>query len=130
MVSGGLESFCWPTAHIAGASPRRGPQSPGVVLSDRLRGMLEHLARRQTSSQRVMLRLQIVLAAADGGNNDQIASSLALHRTTAQVRQTRWLTRGPYLEAAVIAGDDERLLARLVAVFFRRCSPVRRTANL
>jgi putative transposase len=93
----------------------RGPQPPAVVLSDRLRGVLEHLARRQTSPQRLVRRLQIVLAAAGGRNNDQIARHLDLHRATAQAWRTRWLGIAPRLEAAVAAGDDDRLLARLVA---------------
>lgn len=92
-----------------------GPQPPAVVLSDRLRGVLEHLTRRHTSSQRLVRRLQIVLAAADGRNNDQIARDLALHRATAQTWRTRWRGMAPRLEAAVAAGDDDRLLAGLVA---------------
>jgi putative transposase len=93
----------------------RGPQPPAVVLSDRLRGVLEHLARRQTSPQRLVRRLQIVLAAADGRNNDQIARHCGVNRGTAQTWRTRWLLAAPRLEAAVDAGDDDRLLGRLVA---------------
>lgn len=93
----------------------RGPQPPPVELSVRLRAVLDHLVRRQTSSQRLVRRLQIVLAAADGSNNDQIARHLDLHRGTAQTWRTRWLMRAPRLEAAISAGDDDRLLARLVA---------------
>jgi putative transposase len=92
----------------------RGPQPPAVLLSDRLRGVLEHLVRRHTSSQRLVRRLRIVLAAADGRNNDQIARHLALHRATAQTWRTRWLVLAPRLEAAMTAGDDDRLLAHLV----------------
>jgi putative transposase len=92
----------------------RGPQPPAVVLSDRLRGVLEHLARCHTSPQRLVRRLQIVLAAADGRNNEQIARHLDLHCATARTWRTRWLVLAPRLEAAVAAGDDDRLLACLV----------------
>jgi len=92
----------------------RGPQPPAVVLSDRLRRVLEHLTRRQTRSQRLVRRLQIILAAVDGRNNDQIARHLDLHRSTAHTWRTRWLRIAPHLEAAITAGDDDRLLARLV----------------
>lgn len=92
----------------------RGPRPPAVVLSDRLRAVLEHLTRRQTSSQRLVRRLQIVLAAADGRNNDQIARDGGIHRGTAQSWRTRWLVVAPRLEAAITAGDDDRRLARLV----------------
>ncbi len=93
----------------------RGPQPPPVVLSDRLRAVLAQLVRRQTSAQRLVRRLQIVLAAAAGRNNDQIARDHGIHRSTAQTWRTRWLMMAPKLEAAVTAGDDDRLLARLVA---------------
>jgi len=83
------------------------------VLGDRLRAVLAHLVRRQTSSQRLVRRLQIVLAAADGHNNDQIARAHGIHRGTAQTWRTRWLMIAPRLEAAITAGDGDRLVARL-----------------
>jgi putative transposase len=91
----------------------RGPHPPAVVLSDRLHDVLARLARRQTGSQRLGRRLQIVLAAAAGQNNDQIARQLGLDRGTVRTWRTRWLVIAPRLEAAVCAGDDDRLLARL-----------------
>lgn len=93
----------------------RGPPPPAVTLSDRLRGVLEHLARRHTSSQRLVRRLQIVLAAAAGRNNEEIARRFAFDRSTVRTWRMRWLVLAPRLEAAITAGDDDRLLARLVA---------------
>ena len=93
----------------------RGPTPPAVILSDRLRGVLEHLARRQTSSQRLVRRLHIVLAAAAGGNNEAIARQHGVDRGTVRTWRTRWLTVVARLEAAVAAGDDDRLLAHQVA---------------
>jgi len=93
----------------------RGPRPPAVILSAHLRGVLEHLARRQTSSQRLVRRLQIVLAAATGRNNEEIAGQHGLDRSTVRTWRARWLAAAPRLEAAVAAGDDDRLLARLVA---------------
>lgn len=92
----------------------RGPQPPAVLLSDRLRSVLEHLTRRHTSPQRLVRRLQIVLAASSGLNNDQTARHLGIKRHTAQVWRMRWLAAATRLEEAVTAGDDDRLLARLV----------------
>jgi len=93
----------------------RGPLPPAVLLSDRLLAVVEHLTRCHTRPQRLVRRLTIVLAAASGLNNDQIARHLGIHRSTAQIWRLRWLAAATRLEAAVSAGDDDRLLARLVA---------------
>ncbi len=93
----------------------RGPQPPPVALSARLRRVLEHLARRQTSSQRLVRRLQIVLAAAEGQTNEAIARQCGVDRGTVGTWRARWLAAAPRLEAAVTAGDDDRLLARQAA---------------
>jgi putative transposase len=93
----------------------RGPKPPTVVLSPRLRGGVERLARRQTGAQRLVRRLQIVLAAADGLNNEQIARHLGLDRSTVRTWRDRWRTAAPRLEAAVAAGDGDRLLTHLLA---------------
>jgi transposase len=84
------------------------------VLPDRLRGILEQLARRQTSPQRLVRRLQIVLATAAGLNNEEIAHRCSWDRATVRTWRARWLLAAPRLEAAVVAGDDDRVLARLV----------------
>lgn len=93
----------------------RGPTPPAVVLSARLHGVLDRLARRHTSPQRLVRRLQIVLAAAAGHNNEQIARHLGLDRSPVRAWRERWLVAAPRLEAAAAAGDDDRLLAHLVA---------------
>ncbi len=90
----------------------RGPTPPALTLSDRLRGVLEPLARRHPRSQRLVRRLRIILAAAAGPNNDQIARQSGLHRSTVRPWRTRWLVSAPRRAAAVTAGDDDRLRAR------------------
>ena len=93
----------------------RGPQPPTVGLSDRLRATLEQLARRQTSPQRLVRRVRMVLSAADGLNNDQIARHVGSSRGRVRTWRTRWLTAAPRLEAAAVDGTDDRVLAQLVA---------------
>ncbi len=93
----------------------RGPHPPAVSLSARLRAVLEHLARRQTGPQRLVRRVRIVLGAAAGLNNDQLARQLGSSRGRVRTWRTRWLTAAPRLEAAAAAGTDDRLLAQLVA---------------
>ncbi len=90
----------------------RGPQPPAVCLSDRLRAVLEQLARRQTSPQRLVRRVQIVLAAAAGQATDQIARQVGLDRGTVQRWRHRWWEAAPRLAAAEAAGEDDRVLTQ------------------
>jgi hypothetical protein len=48
-----------------------GPQPPPVKLTERQRKMLAHLVRRSTATQGLVRRAGIVLAAAEGANNQQ-----------------------------------------------------------
>ena len=92
----------------------RGPQPPPVPLSDRLRGVLERLARRQTSPHRLIRRLQIALGLADGGNNEQIARQLGLDRSTVRTWRARWRTAVPRLEEAAGAEEDRVVSQRVI----------------
>jgi DNA-binding NarL/FixJ family response regulator len=56
----------------------RGPSPPMVPLTADERQGLEALVRRHTSAQQVALRARIILAAADGFNNAQIARQLGI----------------------------------------------------
>jgi putative transposase len=94
-----------------------GPQPTVVELSDRQQRILKQLLRRQTSSQRLVRRVNILLAAADGGNNEQIAKRLGLHRESVRQWRERWLSAGAGL-AAVEAKEryDKPLLQAIEAV--------------
>jgi DNA-binding CsgD family transcriptional regulator len=52
----------------------------GIELSDDERARLESWARRRTSAQALALRARIVLLAAEGLNNTEIAGRLGVHR--------------------------------------------------
>jgi transposase len=92
----------------------RGPKPSPVVVSERLRGLLERLARRHTSPQRLVRRARVVLAASGERNNEEIARELGLDRNTVRVWRERWRADAPRLMAAEAAGeDDQRLSARL-----------------
>jgi len=69
----------------------RGPKPPAVVLAADERQDLEALLRRHTTAQQIALRARIVLAAAAGHNNAQIARDLALSLPTARRWRERWL---------------------------------------
>ena len=73
----------------------RGPKPPAIDLSDVVRQELDTLTRRHTTSQQVALRARIVLAAADGANNGQIARQLAISVNMVRRWRERWLVLQP-----------------------------------
>ena len=72
----------------------RGPKPLPISLTSAERADLEALVRRHTAPQQLVLRARVVLAAADGLNNAQIARHL--ERSVAFVRRwrERWLALG------------------------------------
>ena len=57
----------------------------GIELSDEEREQLEAWTRRRTSAQALAQRSRIVLLAAEGLKNTEIAERLAISRTTAAI---------------------------------------------
>jgi transposase len=88
----------------------RGPKPPTIVLSDAERQELAHLVRRHTTPQQIARRARIVLAAAEGANNGQIARLLDV--SLDMVR--RWRERWRMLQPASM--DDLPLVERLTDV--------------
>ena len=69
----------------------RGPKPPSIELTADDRRELETLVRRHTTAQQIALRGRIVLAAADGYNNAQIARDLVVSVPTVRRWRERWL---------------------------------------
>ena len=69
----------------------RGPKPPPITLSAAERQALERLVRRHSTPQQLALRAQIVLAAADGANNCQIARQLDVSLDMVRRWRARWL---------------------------------------
>jgi Winged helix-turn helix len=70
-------------------------RSPFVIeLSDDDRGQLEALVRRRTAEHRMVLRAQIVLAAADGEQNASIAERLGVALNTVIKWRKRFFDEG------------------------------------
>jgi transposase len=67
------------------------PRAAVVVLSAEEREQLEAWARRRTSAQALAQRSRIVLCAAEGLKNREIAQRLAVTRTTAGLWRTRFV---------------------------------------
>jgi len=75
---------------MEGAMP--GPRPPAVELTDEERRELEGIARRHETGQQMADRARIVLRAADGLNNSEIARDLALEPDTVRLWRRRWLS--------------------------------------
>ena len=67
--------------------PKRATQ---VKLSEREQEELVQITRRHRSEQQQVLRAHIVLAAAQGHSNAQIAHELAINVDTARLWRDRW----------------------------------------
>ncbi len=94
-----------------------GPQPTPITLTPTQHTLLAHLARRQTSSQRLVRRLQIILAAAEGANNEQAGRQLSLVPKTVRIWRDRWLAAAPRLAALEEDGSSTtELTAAIEAV--------------
>lgn len=72
-----------------------GPKPPEIKLSDAERQGLEQLVRRHNTAQQIALRGRIILSAAEGKNNAQIARELGIHMDTPRLWRRRWLILSP-----------------------------------
>ncbi|MFQ6100364.1 MAG: helix-turn-helix domain-containing protein, partial [Anaerolineae bacterium] len=82
-------------SYEAEVSKMPGPKPAEIHLTDEERQGLEELVNRHTAPQQVALRARIVLAAADGKNNAQIARELKIGVITARRWRNRWLALQP-----------------------------------
>jgi putative transposase len=100
----------------------RGPKPPTIDLAVTERQELERLVRRHTTPQQLALRARIVLAAADGANNCQIARQLDISLDRVRRWRERWLALQP------VSLDDLPIPDRLTDAP-RPGKPVRITAE-
>ena len=82
----------------------RGPRPPAVTLTTEERQELEAGVRRRSTPQHRALRARIILLAAEGANNSQIARHLAVDVGTPRLWRSRWLGLGvvPLAELSVV----------------------------
>ena len=73
----------------------RGPKPPAIELTEEERRELAALVRRRTTPQQVALRARLVLAAASGLNNAQVARQEGVDVETARHWRARWLGLRP-----------------------------------
>ncbi len=94
------------------------PRPLPIQLTPQQRLLLDHLARREHSSQQLLRRLQIVRLAAAGLTNNEITRQLNLHRETVRIWRARWAEAAPCLEAAEAEGATEAQLQTVVEGLF------------
>src|ERR1041384_1775169 len=90
------------------------PHAAAIVLSDAERAELQSWMRRRTSAAGLAVRAKIVLAAADGGSNVELADRLELDRGTIRKWRNRFvqyrcdgLLDEPRPGRPRIVGDDQ-----------------------
>ena len=72
---------------------RTGRPKDVLLLTAAERGQLERWARRPRTEQRLALRSRIVLACAEGRDNDEVAVELGVHAKTVGKWRRRFLQR-------------------------------------
>jgi putative transposase len=72
----------------------RGPKPPAVSLGEAERQELDALARQHRTPQQIALRARIILLAAAGENNSQIARRVGVDVATVRLWRGRWLGLG------------------------------------
>ena len=71
---------------------QKGPKPAELTLREQERKELEALVRRHSTPQQVAKRARIVLAAADGKRNAEIARELSVSVDTARTWRGRWIS--------------------------------------
>lgn len=93
-----------------------GPHPASVVqLTGRVRKLLKLLLRRQQLPRCLEWRIRIVLQAAKGRANSQIAERLGLDRGTVRLWRGRWAAAQAQIEAALLEGATRRQALKLLA---------------
>lgn len=75
----------------------RGPKPPAIELTAPEREELQRLIKRHLTPQQLVLRARIVLAAAEGANNQQIARQLGVSLDMVRRWRERWIALQPAL---------------------------------
>jgi len=83
------------------------PQASPIRLSDKQLSLLEQMARCSTNPYQLVRRAQLILAAAKGLNNTELAEQLQWSRNSVRLWRERWLASAPSLCVAEAEGVSE-----------------------
>src|SRR6266700_2634215 len=86
---------CAATGRLDSAVPKEhtsmaGPQPTSITVTPPQRAVLEQLIRQHRAPQALVRRAHIILAAADGARNTQIARTLGCAYNTVRTWRLRW----------------------------------------
>lgn len=94
---------------------RRGPKAAIIELTEPCEQALAQIIRTQTNPQNLVRRAKIIIKAASGKSNQQIANELEINRETVRVWRGRWLAASadllPHEEE-----NDKQFLTRIAHV--------------
>jgi putative transposase len=106
-----------------------GPEATKIELTSKQEALLKQLCRRQTSPQHQVRRARIILKAASGKTNQQIAEELGLARITVRDWRERWAEAAAFLEEAEAQQADDKqllmLIERVLADAYRPGTPTK-----
>ncbi len=91
-----------------------GKTAATITLTTKQKAVLEPLARARMAPQRLVERTRIVLLAAEGRNNEDLADELSVDRQRVRRWRTRWAKASASLAAAEADGADEKDLEVLI----------------
>ncbi len=93
------------------------PRPLNIKLSQQQQTLLEQVVRRHSSPQGLVQRAGVILSAAKGMNNTQIAQELQLARNTVRTWRQRWIAAAERLKSVEAEGiSDKELLQMMAAV--------------
>jgi putative transposase len=87
-----------------------------IALSARQKELLERICRRRTSPQQQVRRANIVLRAANGTRNREIAQALGFDRNTVRLWRGRWAEAASELAEVDKQAEEKELLAAIEEV--------------
>ena len=101
----------------------RGPKPQELTLSEKEQKELEALVRRHNAPQQQALRGRIILAAAGGKNNTQIARELHVSVDTVRTWRARWIAlQALDGNAVIVETKDHRVFRNSSRARFRAAS--------
>jgi len=86
---------------------------PTIQISARVQALLEQVARQRSTEYRLVSRARLILGMATGANNQELARTHDLDRSTVRAWRTRWLELMPRLSVAEAAPESEAQLRSL-----------------